>query len=73
VAEPLADVRGGTVVSSAVTPEGRTVIAAVRLGEGMAVHLGLPGLVSRLGGQDSATPDPQAAGLLESTWTLLSR
>jgi hypothetical protein len=70
-AEPLEGVRGGTVVSSAVTPEGRTVIAAVRMGEGLTIHLGLPQLASRLTPAD--TPDPQAAGLLESTWTLLSR
>ncbi|HSD75792.1 MAG TPA: N,N-dimethylformamidase beta subunit family domain-containing protein [Solirubrobacteraceae bacterium] len=70
VAEPVAGVRAGRVESSAVTADGRTVIAAVRSGDGLVIHLGLPELPSRLG---AAANDPQAVALLQSTWTLLSR
>jgi hypothetical protein len=65
--EPLLGVRGGTLAASAVTPDDRTVIAAVRMGRGLIIHLGAPTLGSR------ALNDPQAAALLQSTWTLLSR
>jgi hypothetical protein len=70
VAEPLDGLRGGQIAGSAVTADGRTVISAMRVGKGMAIHLGLPGLASQAAG---TTTDPQATGLLESTWTLLSR
>jgi hypothetical protein len=54
-------------VASAVTPAGRPVIVAARFGKGLVIRTGLPGFPTRL------TPDPAAAGLMERTWTLLSR
>jgi hypothetical protein len=70
VAEPLEGLRDDQVAGSAVSGDGRTIIAAVRAGQGMTIHLGLPELAARAG---APANDPQAAGLLESTWTLLSR
>ena len=51
VAEPLRGVQDGQVVSSAVTGDDETVVvAAVRSGRGLTIHLGLPELPGRLGG-----------------------
>jgi hypothetical protein len=54
-------------VATAVTPAGRPVIVAARLGRGLVIRTGLPGFATRL------TPDPASAALLARTWTLLSR
>jgi flagellar hook assembly protein FlgD len=56
-------------LSSAVTQDpqsGRPVIAASRLGKGLVIRFPLPELPGRLS-------DPQVTGLLQRTWTLLSR
>jgi hypothetical protein len=42
------------------------VIAASRLGKGLVIRFPLPELPGRLA-------DPQVSGLLQRTWTLLSR
>lgn len=52
--------------AAAETPGGATVIAAARLGRGLVIRFGLPGLAERL-------DDPQVDALLQRTWTLLSR
>jgi len=71
LAEPLEQVRGGRVVSSAVAgDDNRTVVAAVRTGKGLTIHLGLPQLPSRLGRR---ADDLDARALMRRTWTLLSR
>lgn len=71
VAEPLRGVQDGQVVSSAVTGDDETVVvAAVRSGRGLTIHLGLPELPGRLGGP---TADPDAQALMGRTWALLSR
>jgi hypothetical protein len=71
VAEPLRGVQDGRVVSSAVTGDDETVVvAAVRSGRGLTIHLGLPELPGRLGGP---TADPDAQALMGRTWALLSR
>ena len=54
-------------VATAVTPAGRPVIVAARLGRGLVIRTGLPSFATRL------TPDPASAELLARTWTLLSR
>jgi flagellar hook assembly protein FlgD len=62
---------GVDVVARAVTENpqtGRPVIAATRVGKGLVLRFPLPELPARL-----ATPDPQVKGLLDRTWTLLSR
>ena len=59
------------MVSSAVTGDDETVVvAAVRSGRGLTIHLGLPELPGRLGGP---TADPDAQALMGRTWALLSR
>ena len=55
------------VTASAVTPDGRVVIEALRIGRGRVIRFGLPELPSRL----RADADVQA--LMERTWRLLSR
>ncbi|HEU4979385.1 MAG TPA: N,N-dimethylformamidase beta subunit family domain-containing protein [Solirubrobacteraceae bacterium] len=55
------------LVTRAVTPAGRNVIVALRLGKGLVVHPGLSSLAGHL------KTDPNAAALLARTWTLLSR
>ena len=71
VAEPLRGVQDGRVVSSAVTGDDETVVvAAVRSGRGLTIHLGLPELPGRLGGP---TADHDAQALMGRTWSLLSR
>jgi FlgD Ig-like domain len=55
------------VGARAVTPAGKTVILALHAGKGLVIHPGLVALASHLG------TDPNAAALLEQTWTLLSR
>ena len=71
VAEPLRGVQDGRVLSSAVTGDDETVVvAAVRSGRGLTIHLGLPELPGRLGGP---TADPDAQALMGRTWALLSR
>jgi hypothetical protein len=69
VAEPLASVRG-RVLSAAVTgDDNRVVVAAVRTGKGLTIHLGLPQIGTRLGSVD----DFDAQALMRNTWALLSR
>jgi hypothetical protein len=55
------------LVASAVTPDGRPVIAAVRIGRGLDIRTGLPQLGARLAG------DPTTAALMKRIWALLSR
>jgi hypothetical protein len=55
------------IVARAVTPAGKPVIVAVRAGKGLVIHPGLAALSAHL------KTDPNAAGLLARTWTLLSR
>lgn len=54
------------LVAAAETPDGATVIAAARIGDGLVIRFGLPGIAGRL-------EDPQIDALLRRTWTLLSR
>lgn len=58
---------GTREVASAVTPDGRKVIAAARLGRGLVLRFGLPELPGRLGEPGNETE------LVRRTWTLLSR
>ena len=55
------------VTASAVTPDGRIVIDALKVGRGRVIRFGLPELAARL----STDADVQA--LMERTWQLLSR
>ena len=55
------------LVASAVTADGRPVIAAVRYGRGLVIRTGLPELPARLHGDASAT------ALLARIWELLSQ
>jgi flagellar hook assembly protein FlgD len=55
------------LVASAVTDDGKKVIVAERLGEGLVIRFGLPQLVERL-----STPGNETE-LVRRTWTLLSR
>lgn len=66
--EPVAALPpGARTLASAVTPKGRPVIVAARVGRGMAIHVGLPGLPARL-----ADPGNETA-LVRRVWTLISR
>jgi flagellar hook assembly protein FlgD len=59
-------------VASAVTEDpqtGKPVIAASRLGKGLVLRFGVPGLASHLSPRAN---DPNTIGLLDRTWTLLS-
>jgi hypothetical protein len=58
---------GAEVVASAATEDGRKVIVAERLGDGLVIRFGLPQLTERLG-----TPGNETE-LVRRTWTLLSR
>lgn len=53
--------------ATAVTPDGRVVIVALKVGRGRVIRLGLPELPSRLG------TDVDIQALMERTWELLSR
>lgn len=55
------------IVASAATDDGRQVIVAERLGEGLVIRFGLPQLLERLGSPGNETE------LVRRTWTLLSR
>jgi hypothetical protein len=66
-----ADSLGAEPVASAVTeepPASLPVIAASRLGKGLVIRYPLPELPGLL-----ASGDPETTGLLDRTWTLLSR
>ena len=66
--EQTVDVRGGpdAIAAAAATQDGaRQVIVAWRLGEGLVIRTGLPGLSASL--RDS----PELAELLDRIWTLL--
>lgn len=52
--------------AAAETPDGASVIAAARVGKGLVIRFGLPGIAGHL-------DDPQFDALLQRTWTLLSR
>jgi hypothetical protein len=68
VFEEVADVgKDAEVVASAATDDGRQVIVAARIGEGLVIRFGLPQLTQRLG-----TPGNETE-LVRRTWTLLSR
>ena len=56
-----------TLLSSAVTADGRPVIVAVRYGRGLVIRTGLPGLAGRLAG------DGTADALVNQIWALISR
>lgn len=58
---------GAKVVASAVTDDGKKVIVAEQLGQGLIIRFGLPQLTQRL-----ATPGNETE-LVRRTWTLLSR
>lgn len=53
--------------ATAVTPDGRVVIVALKVGSGRVIRFGLPELPSRLGA------DAEIQALMERTWQLLSR
>jgi hypothetical protein len=62
-----------SAAASAVTEDpqtGRPVIAASRLGRGLVLRFGAPGLASHL---SARAEDPNTTALLDRTWTLLSR
>jgi flagellar hook assembly protein FlgD len=58
---------GAKVVASAVTDDGKKVIVAEQLGQGLVIRFGLPQLPQRL-----STPGNETE-LVRRTWTLLSR
>ncbi len=58
---------GADVVASAATDDGRQVIVAERVGDGLVIRFGLPQLTERL-----KTPGNETE-LVRRTWTLLSR
>ena len=55
------------VLSTAVTEDGRVVVVAQRVGRGTVIRFGLPELASKL------STDPDAQGLMERSWQLMSR
>jgi hypothetical protein len=57
---------GAQLVASAVAPGGAPVITAARLGRGLWIRTGLPGLQARL------SSDPDASALVKRIWQLLS-
>jgi len=63
--ETLASSRPQT--ATAVTPDGRVVIVALKVGRGRVIRFGLPQLPSRL------RTDADIQALMERTWQLLSR
>ena len=65
--EETVDPGGGKVLSSAVTEDGRVVVVALKVGRGTVIRFGLPELAGRLGS------DPDAQGLMERSWQLMSR
>lgn len=58
--------RGGRITASAQTPDGRPVIVAIRLGEGLVVRTGLAEWSRRLG-------NPNVATMTRRIWALFSR
>lgn len=66
--EPTPDVLASATIED--PPSDRPVIAASRLGSGLVLRYPLPELPAKLSPSSS---DPQALGLLERAWTLLSR
>lgn len=58
---------GAKVVASAVTGDGKKVIVAERLGQGLVIRFGLPQLPQRLGRPGNESE------LVRRTWTLLSQ
>jgi len=67
VAEETASTGRARLLASAVTPDGRTVMVALRVGKGTLIRFGLPELPGRLAG------DAEIQALMERTWELLSR
>ena len=65
--EETVDPGAGKVLSSAVTDDGRVVVVALKVGRGTVIRFGLPELAGRLGS------DPDAQGLMERSWQLMSR
>jgi hypothetical protein len=68
--EQTLDVRGGTgaVAAAAATQDGRRqVIVASRLGSGLVIRPGLPDFAASL------RTNPDLAGFMERSWTLLAR
>jgi hypothetical protein len=66
--EPLQSTgSGGEVVASAATDDGRQVIVAEKVGDGLVIRFGLPQLTERLGAPGNETE------LVRRTWTLLSQ
>lgn len=66
--EPTASVGGGRkAVATAVTPDGRGVIVAARVGRGLVIRPGLPDLGVRL------TPDAATATLMNRLWVLMAQ
>jgi hypothetical protein len=68
--EQTLDVRGGAraIEAAAATQDGRRqVIVASRLGKGLVIRPGLPDFAAAL------KTNPELAGFMERTWTLLSR
>ena len=66
--EPLESAgAGGEVVASAATDDGRQVIVAEKVGDGLVIRFGLPQITERLG-----TPGNETE-LVRRTWTLLSQ
>lgn len=55
------------VLSTAVTEDGRVVVIAQKVGRGTVIRFGLPELASKL------STDPDAQGLMERSWQLMSR
>lgn len=65
--EETVDPGQAKVLSSAVTDDGRVVVVALKVGRGTVIRFGLPELSGRLGN------DPDAQGLMERSWQLMSR
>ncbi len=54
-------------MASAATDDGRQVIVAEKVGDGLVIRFGLPQITQRLGDPGNETE------LVRRTWTLLSR
>ncbi len=67
VAEETTSAGSAKLVASALTPDGRAVIVALRVGKGLVIRFGLPELPGRL------STDTDAQGLMGRSWELLSR
>lgn len=64
---PLDDLGGNTLEASAVDGGDHVLIAAIRVGKGLAIRTGLPTFAARLGS------DPDTSELMDSIWRRLSR